>query len=66
MTTINLKRYYPYMTENVMLEVSGRDRRRPLDGEAACATATSGRSAEMASARWTPIPALRSMCSASP
>ena len=22
MTTINLKRYYPYMTENVMLEVS--------------------------------------------
>ena len=22
MTTINLKRYYPYVTENVMLEVS--------------------------------------------
>ena len=55
MTTINLKRYYPYMTENVMLEVSD-EIAATLSMGAACATATSGRSAEMASARWTPIP----------
>ena len=65
MTTINLKRYYPYMTENMMLEVSD-EIAPPSRWEAACATATSGRSAEMASARWTPIPALRPTCSASP
>ena len=30
MTTINLKRYYPYMTENVMLEVSDEIAAAPL------------------------------------
>ena len=63
--TINLKRYYPYMTENVMLEVSDESP-PPSLWEVACATATSGRSAEMASTRWTPIPALRPVYSASP
>ena len=58
MTTINLKRYYPYMNENVVLEVSDEIAAASL-WEAACAIATSGRSAGMAIARWTPIPALR-------
>ena len=65
MTTINLKRYYPYVTDNVVLEVSD-EIAAALSMGGACAIATSGRSAEMASARWTPIPALRSTCSASP
>ena len=64
MTTINLKRYYPYMTENVMLEVSD---------EIAAALSMGGRLCDsykrqkrMASACWTPLPALRPTCSASP
>ena len=52
MTIIHLKRYYPYMTKDVTLEVSD---------EIAAA-----KSAETVNAPWTAPPALRTMYSTAP
>ena len=65
MTTINLKRYYPYMTESMTMEVSD---------EIAAILSMGGRLCDSykrqkrrnGECSWTPIPASRLMCSTAP
>lgn len=60
MTTIKLNRYYPYLTENITLEVSMKSPLFSPPG-AACATAISAASGSMTSAPWTLTLALSRM-----
>ena len=65
MTTINLKRYYPYMTENVMLEVSDEIAATLSMGGRLC-DSYKRQKRRNGECSLTPIPALRPTCSASP
>ena len=58
MTTIYLKRYYPYLPKGTALEVSG-EIAAALSTGAAWGTATPGASGSMASAPWRPGTATR-------